>query len=249
MISTIVRRGIQYDTILLNLAPLTLVDETKEQYGSIGNLYKTFLEAGASKLEESELLERADLYVSSYDVVNKQDYPDLEKIDAVILTGSRYDAFTPGLNNWISKLVDFIRKMLQDRSRVRIIAVCFGHQIVGRAYGVMPERNDAGWEVSVTPVVLTESGKQLFGQESLALHQMHRDVLPRYSSSASVEPIGHSDHGDVQGIYVKNPSEFLERRHGSVLDEATYQDGKDRANDPHDGVTVGARFLMFLLEG
>jgi hypothetical protein len=44
-------------------------------------------------------------------------------------------------------------------------------------------------------------------------------------------------------------SEFLERRHGSALDEETYQDGKDRANNPHDGINVGARFLMFLLEG
>lgn len=78
-----------------------------------------------------------------------------------------YDSFTPGLNNWIVKLVDFTKRMLQNQSRVRIMAVCFGHQIVGRAYGVMPERNDSGWEVSVTPVALTERGKQVFGQDSL----------------------------------------------------------------------------------
>jgi GMP synthase-like glutamine amidotransferase len=93
---------------------------------------------------------------------------------------------------------------------------------------------------------------------------MHRDVLPRYPSSASVEPIGHSDRGEVQGIYVKNriftlqghpeydadiATDFLERRHGTVLDEATYQDGKDRVQNPHDSLTIGARFLLFLLEG
>lgn len=78
-----------------------------------------------------------------------------------------YDSFTPGVNNWILKLVDFIRTILQDHSRVRIMGICFGHQIIGRAYGVMPERNDSGWEVSVTPVTLTERGKQVFGQESI----------------------------------------------------------------------------------
>ncbi|KAF2272255.1 class I glutamine amidotransferase-like protein [Westerdykella ornata] len=238
-----------------------LVGEMKREYGSIGNLYRKFLEAGASKLEESGLYARPNLEITSYDVVNKQEYPDLENIDAIFLTGSRYDSFTPGLNNWISKLVDFIKTVLQDQSRVRIMAVCFGHQIVARAYGVMPERSNSGWEVSVTPIALTERGKQVFGQDSLALHQMHRDAVPRYPSS--VEKLGHSDRCDVQGIYVKNrvitvqghpeytakiASEFLDRRRGSLLDEATYQDGKNRVNNPHDGVTVGASFLKFLLE-
>ncbi|KAF3480032.1 class I glutamine amidotransferase-like protein [Arthroderma uncinatum] len=187
-----------------------LTGETKKDYGSISNVYKKFLEAGASKLEASGLYDRPSLDISSYDVVNKQEYPDTESIDAVFLTGSPhfsllvqgYDSFTPGENDWISKLVDFIKVMLQNQSRVRIMAVCFGHQIVGRAYGVMPERNDAGWEVSVTPMVLTERGKQVFEQDSLALHQMHRDILPRYPPY--VEKLGHSDLCDVQGIYVKN---------------------------------------------
>jgi GMP synthase-like glutamine amidotransferase len=78
-----------------------------------------------------------------------------------------YDSFAPGENDWILKLVDFIQTILQHHSRVRIMGVCFGHQIIGRAYGVMPERNDSGWEVSVTPVTLTERGKQIFGQDSL----------------------------------------------------------------------------------
>ncbi|KAF2264425.1 class I glutamine amidotransferase-like protein [Lojkania enalia] len=227
-----------------------LVGETKREYDSIGDLYKKFLEAGASKIEESGLYERPNLDVSSYDVVNKQEYLDVENIGAAFLTGSRYDSFTPDLNNWISKLVDFVKAMLQDQSRVRIMAVCFGYQIVGRAYGVMPERNDSGWEVS-----------QVFGQDSPALHQMHRDVLPRYPPS--VEKLGHSDCCDVQGIYVKDlvislqghpeynakiAGEFLDRRRGSVLDDTTYQDGKNRVNSPHDGVTVGASFLKFLLE-
>lgn len=66
-----------------------LVGEIKKEYGSIGNLYKKCLEAGASKLEESGLYERPNIDISSYDVVNKQEYPDVEKIDALFLTGSR----------------------------------------------------------------------------------------------------------------------------------------------------------------
>ena len=67
---------------------------------------------------------------------------------------------------WILKLVDFTKKVLQQ-NRVRIIGVCFGHQIVGRAAGVEIGRSEGGWEVSVYPVELTEKGKELFQQDTL----------------------------------------------------------------------------------
>ncbi|KAL7918582.1 class I glutamine amidotransferase-like protein [Trichoderma austrokoningii] len=238
-----------------------LPEDMQKEYGSLSSVYTEFLEAGAAKLEERGLYERPHLSVSSYDVIGKQEYPDLDNIDAVLLTGSRHDSFTPGENGWILKLVDFVKAMIQDQSRVRIMGICFGHQIIGRAYGAMPERNDSGWEVSVTEVTLSEKGKQIFGQDSLALHQMHRDAVPWYPPS--VEKLGHTDICDVQGIYVKNrvislqghpeyngkiACELLDRRRGTVLDETTYQDGRSRSFNPHDGVVVGAGFVKFLLD-
>lgn len=77
-----------------------------------------------------------------------------------------YDAFDSGTMDWIVKLVDFVKAVQQKHARVRTMAVCFGHQIVGRANGVLPERNDL-WEVSVQPIVLTKTGRQVFGQDSL----------------------------------------------------------------------------------
>jgi GMP synthase-like glutamine amidotransferase len=50
---------------------------------------------------------------------------------------------------------------------VRIIGVCFGHQIVGRALGLRVGRNDDGWEVSVLPIRLTEFGAELMGRREL----------------------------------------------------------------------------------
>lgn len=58
---------------------------------------------------------------------------------------------------------------MQDR--VRVIGVCFGHQIVARALDMPVGRSDMGWEISVMPVELTELGKALFKQEKLvSLH-------------------------------------------------------------------------------
>ena len=54
------------------------------------------------------------------------------------------------------------------QSRVRVIGVCYGHQIVGRALGAKVARSEGGaWEVSVSQVNLTEKGKELFGKDAL----------------------------------------------------------------------------------
>ena len=50
------------------------------------------------------------------------------------------------------------------QSQARVIGVCYGHQIVGRALGAKVARSEGGaWEVSVCQVNLTEKGKELFG--------------------------------------------------------------------------------------
>jgi GMP synthase-like glutamine amidotransferase len=67
---------------------------------------------------------------------------------------------------WILRLVEFVKGVL-NQDRVRIIGVCFGHQIVGRALGLPVGRNDNGWEVSVLPIDLTEFGAELIGRREL----------------------------------------------------------------------------------
>ena len=75
-----------------------------------------------------------------------------------------YDSFAS--SPWIVRLVEYVKQVL-DQDRVRAIGVCFGHQIVGRALGQHVNRGEAGWEVSVLPVELSELGKQLFKQDTL----------------------------------------------------------------------------------
>lgn len=67
---------------------------------------------------------------------------------------------------WILKLVGFTEKLLKQ-DRIRIIGVCFGHQILGRALGAKVGRSDNGWEIAVLPVELTAKGKEVFQQDSL----------------------------------------------------------------------------------
>ena len=59
--------------------------------------------------------------------------------------------------------MDFVKEVLAH-GQVRVIGVCYGHQIVGRALGAKVASSEGGaWEVSVCQVNLTEKGKELFG--------------------------------------------------------------------------------------
>lgn len=77
-----------------------------------------------------------------------------------------YDSFAS--IPWTNQLVDFVKSILAQ-NRVKLVGVCFGHQIIGRAMGAKVGRNEAqGWEVSVTDVDLTEQGKKVFeGKDTL----------------------------------------------------------------------------------
>lgn len=141
----------------------TPLDGTRAKYGSYGGVFKALLDAGADALGHPNLSSKQGLELTYWDVVQDK-YPSLDLIDAILMTGSRYNSFdnTP----WILKLVEFTKEVLAH-GRVRIIGVCFGHQIVGRAMGVEVGRSPAGWEASVTPVDLTKRGQELFGRPAL----------------------------------------------------------------------------------
>ncbi|KAH9833616.1 Paeruginosa anthranilate synthase component II [Teratosphaeria destructans] len=235
------------------------IGKTKEKYGGYGNLFAKLLNAGADKFREKDSVPWPELDISKYDVVNTEVYPNLSDVDAVLLTGSKYNSFDN--DPWILKLVDFTRKIL-NQNRVRLIGVCFGHQIIGRALDVKVARSDRGWEISVTPVALTQKGKDLFGIEDLAIHQMHRDIV--YEYPPGIEALGSSPRCEVQGMYAKGRlitvqghpefdgdivNELLENRHRmGIFDDAMYRDGVERVRRHHDGVAVAAAFVRFLLE-
>lgn len=133
------------------------------RFGTYPRIFSTLLNSAADALRYPGLSSREGLEISGWDVVNGGKYPVLENIDAILITGSKFTAYDDDL--WIVKLVDFTKKVLEQR-RVRIIGVCFGHQIVGRAMGVKLGRME-GWEASVMAVDLTKRGQEIFGKTAL----------------------------------------------------------------------------------
>ncbi|KAL4802372.1 class I glutamine amidotransferase-like protein [Aspergillus unguis] len=230
------------------------------KYGGYAGVFTTLLESSLKELRKPEQVDpKTVLDISRFDVVTAQEYPDLENVDAVLLTGSKHNSFES--HPWILKLVDFTKKALAH-PRVKILGICFGHQIIGRAMDVEVGRNSAGWEIAVCDVDLTEKGREIFGVETLKIQQMHRDIVFAYPEG--VVPLGNSPRCEVQAMYkegkfitVQGHPEFKEdivsevvnlRAAAGVFDKDLAEDALARAGKPHDGIAIGVAFLKFLLE-
>ncbi|KAF4631904.1 hypothetical protein G7Y89_g6225 [Cudoniella acicularis] len=237
----------------------TPLEGTRAKYGGYGGVFTALLKAGVDALNYPDLSSSSGLELSIYDVVTAQKYPALEDIDAILLTGSKYTSFDD--DPWILKLVEFTKEVLKQR-RVRIIGICFGHQIVGRAMGVKVGRSDKGWEISVIALDLTKRGQEIFGKIALSLQQMHRDIVFEYPEG--VENLATTEKCHVQSMYIPKRlitvqghpefnegimKEIFKTRHASgIFDDAQFNDAMERVNKYHDGVVVSQAFLRFLLE-
>jgi len=114
----------------------------------------------------------------------------------------------------------------------------------------------------VTPIDLSEKGKELFKVSKLSLFQMHKDLVDGYPQST--EPLGETMRCPNQVMYIKNRlitvqahpeftkeivEEILETRHKQgIFTDEVFEDAMKRLPDHDDGITVAQAFLRFLLE-
>ena len=70
------------------------------------------------------------------------EYPaSFDAFDAVVLTGSRHDAF--GEAPWLEELRARVRGLMDARKPV--VGICFGHQLVAHCLGAPVGRAPGGW--------------------------------------------------------------------------------------------------------
>ena len=141
----------------------TPLNGTRAKYGNYTGVFTALLHAAADALG----VPRDTVSFTGWDVVEKGEYPDLQDIDAVLITGSKYSAYESA--PWNLRLIEFVKMVLEQR-RVRLVGVCYGHQIVARAMGIRVARNEKGWETSVYEMQPTEKGKEVFGKDTLVRH-------------------------------------------------------------------------------
>ncbi|RPD65431.1 class I glutamine amidotransferase-like protein [Lentinus tigrinus ALCF2SS1-7] len=214
-----------------------------------------------------------EFIADAFDVRNKQEYPEnIDIYDAVLLTGSAASAYEN--LDWINRLIEYVQYLVKKKPHIRIFGICFGHQIVARALGGECVPNGGNWEVGVTKIDLTATGKKLFGVSELNVEQMHRDHVPAVPpsfhllGSTSIAP----NHGMVQlydgaspdsvspaDVHIftiqghpefnkKITEEIVKSRHSSGILSNEIVDDFDRRSDwRNDGVDVVGKTLWKIL--
>ena len=100
-----------------------------------------------------------------------------ERADAIILTGSPRNAWSDDFPTL--RLIKFLQNYAKKGKP--ILGICYGHQILARAFGGQVHPNPKGWEVGHVPITLTKQGKNcpLFENmpETFSVIQSHRDIV------------------------------------------------------------------------
>lgn len=115
--------------------------------------------------------------------------PSLDGFDGVILTGSPLSVRDEA--PWMAELGAWA---LRAADRIPVLAVCFGHQLVGEALGGRVEPNPRGGEYGTIEVTLTYAGAShplfagLGGRPSV--QSTHRDVLVEPPSASGTVLLG-----------------------------------------------------------
>ncbi|KAL1564594.1 glucosinolate gamma-glutamyl hydrolase [Salvia divinorum] len=196
--------------------------------------------------------------------VARGDFPADDQIsnyDGFVITGSCSDAYADDL--WICNLLILLNKLHAIQKKV--LGICFGHQILGRAIGGKVGRARERWDIGITQVQLYPSKifTSLSMPTSLSIIEFHRDevlTLPpeaevlAWSERTGVEMFRYGYH--IMGIqghpeYTKGIlSNLIDRLFKcQFIEESVAEEGKRRMEKSEPDMDVWWKLCTSFLKG
>jgi GMP synthase-like glutamine amidotransferase len=203
------------------------------------------------------LLQRAGAQ-GQMDVFNtvKGEYPaSFDDYDAVLLTGSRADAFSQ--EPWVLVLRQKVEALLQAKKK--LIGVCFGHQLIALCLGAKVGRAPQGWGAGrMAYHWLDADFPQAAGRSEIALLASHQDQVFELPEGATL--LASSDFCPVAAFavadqvfcvqphpeFVEDYSAFLLNKRRAVLGEEKYTTCMAGLAQGHEGLAVARMMLAFI---
>ncbi len=133
----------------------------RERHGSFPQMFRRMIGAANTCID--------------FDVISAvagEPLPDPRALEAILITGSPAGVYD-GLD-WIAPLEDFVRAA--HASRIPMVGVCFGHQLMAQALGGVVRQSDKGWGIG-RHVYDIAPGNGVIEGERIALACSHQDQV------------------------------------------------------------------------
>ncbi|GJJ76990.1 glucosinolate gamma-glutamyl hydrolase [Entomortierella parvispora] len=145
-------------------------------FGEYPVLFTNLLLEGLDHLKTEKAVDPETILVLEGFDVREDIYPkDLSEWDGILISGSASNAYDD--LPWINKLVDYVQKIPRDEKAPKVVGICFGHQIIGRAYNAKVGKSTRGWELGWTLTECTEAGKKFWKDTILRIQELHQDIV------------------------------------------------------------------------
>ena len=121
--------------------------------------------------------------------VYKGDSINEDDCDGIVITGSAESVYDelPWMLYLESKIVD------ANRKEIPILGICFGHQVIVKAFGGKVEKHSKGWEIGSATVSLTKAGREskLFSKipKEFVAYESHQDTAVFISEKLSIDNV------------------------------------------------------------
>ncbi len=126
--------------------------------------------------------------------------PDPRDFAGIIVTGSAASLTAP--EPWMEVAAALVVRAFE--AGVPVLGVCFGHQLIGAAFGGKIVENPRGWEIGTTLFSVEDEDDPLFAglPPVLRVNMVHQDMVAPLDLPARVRPLGGNPHTPISAIAV-----------------------------------------------
>ena len=215
----------------------------REKYGNYAAMFQQSLDPSREKIK-----------LTPFRCYENETLPVAQNFDGFLISGSKYGVYED--EKWIKNLMDFVRQcwLLE----VKVVGICFGHQLIAQALGGQTEKAKVGWGFGIHSAKITERQKWMRDVESLpsdfynlvVIHQdqvvkipehfrtiAENDFCPNSMMVADGKMLGIQGHPEFSKAFCKLRADFRRELIGEEIYRATRNSLKN--NDTHSAIILG----------
>ncbi|UCB55142.1 MAG: hypothetical protein JSW45_00955 [Thiotrichales bacterium] len=165
-----------------------LDDDVIERYGHYADTFEQLLSAVDPQLA-----------FQTYHVTQQQYPQDINDCDVYLITGSKSSVYED--IDWINRLKQFVVDCYERE--VKMVGICFGHQLIAHALGGRVQKSDKGWGIGVASSEVTHMPDWLVPEKKqFNLLVSHQDQVTRLPQQASL--VATNEFCPIAGYRVNN---------------------------------------------